>query len=306
MALLALILITSSIDAQSSSNVWKSPPDDPENEYNCATLSTVLAEAESPSSALFDAVELPFMRLVGNRNAEISFEKWAALTIATLSMSPRTEVNFTRIIRSAASACSESAASGEENSQKLPFNVVTSSKTGMRSCARNDCEVIAQIEAGTSLTVIGIEGLWYQVDFSGQSAFIPSMIAELSRDSVSSHIPVISLDEVFHDSVTDCMIVFDQTVGATTELDLIIIGRYMNSVQAVLYLPSEDNPLEPVAQLQRELPDTGQPYIQHFYGSGFDWVLGRYSLELTLNDKRGRFEFDLQQPSAYKLIVLCD
>jgi hypothetical protein len=56
------------------------------------------------------------------------------------------------------------------------FNVQIQDGANIRSCASTDCEIVRLAEGGEMLSVVGIQGDWYEVRNENTTAFIASFL----------------------------------------------------------------------------------------------------------------------------------
>jgi uncharacterized protein YgiM (DUF1202 family) len=180
------------------------------------------------------------------------------------------------------------------------FPIVVNGDVNLRACAGTDCDILSIAEDGSLLTVIGIDGDWYQVELEdGTTAFIAASLTTRGPDAI------ISVDDYYTDPVTRCDVAFDMKRG-DMNLNLILTGARQDEVVADLYRPNETRALRVEGQLDKTFIDTGDTYIHQYYNWNVSWPTGLYQLEIKLDDNVSKLAWELENTGDYNIFVICE
>ncbi len=290
------ILVVSVANAQDTGNeTWKKNTDGT-MEYNCQIFPNVINSGGQLSTFSDQIVardqeghELTLQEFVGSK------------VMIVLSQDTSSFVGFDSIFNDPKNTCSGTGAKNTETTHILQadsFVVIVNGNVNLRSCPSTDCDVVGSASNGSSLTVLGINGDWYQVQRDSGTAFIASRLTTRGPDAI------IQVDEPYLDTKTGCLIVFDIKRG-DMDINFILSGTNRSDVLADLYRPNEIHPLPVAAQLDKTFIDTNEPYIYQYYQWNVSWPLGTYQLELSLNGKTSKLAWELQTRGNYNIYVDC-
>jgi uncharacterized protein YgiM (DUF1202 family) len=271
-------------------------------EYNCDTFAEVsTAITDNDDQAVIDLGNEIIARL--EDGDEISLNNF----ISSIVMSSLVQDNDAAITADDLFAVMTTTCNGDAEVEETStvssvdaFTVVVNGDVNLRACAGTQCEVLQVADSGSFLSVIGIDGDWYQVELEdGATAFIASNLTTRGPDAV------ISVDDFYTDPKTGCEVAFNMKRGDAA-INLIISGEQRFDVLVDLYRPNETHALRVEGQLEKQFTDTDEPYIHQYYSWNVSWPLGVYQLEITLDGETSKIAWDLETRGDYNVFVMCD
>jgi hypothetical protein len=269
-------------------------------EYNCGTIATLLSVVNGETGYSFEMSSLPMVRM-GESTILSAGEVISSLVVTRFSADKEETIAFGDVFEEAASACegvSDGPKAATSNEQTL-FTVAVNAVANLRSCNSTDCEVVSQVQAGTTLDVTALEEDWYKVNYDGSVAYIASWLTTRGPDAVTS------VDEIYRDIATGCAVAFDIKRG-DAGLRILLAGTNRGEVFVDLYRPGDSRPLTVEAQLDKTFIDTGDPYIDQYYAWNARWPMGTYQLELKVGDESTRLAWEMEEQGDYVVYVLCE
>lgn len=266
-------------------------------EYNCNTLKDVLDTVKINTALSTELATAPITRDADGK--ETSVETYiSTIVLELLAQDDKASITNDAIFGTAQTACNAIAFTTPSNFDT--FNVVVNGNVNLRSCAGTNCDIVDKAADGELLTVIGTDGDWYQVKRAdGSTAFISASLTTRGPDHV------VRTDNSYTDPRTGCYIAFNIKRG-TTEVQLILAGKKQSDVLVDLYRPKEARPLRVEAQFDKTFIDTNEPYILQYYSYGVSWPKGMYQLEIKLGEATSTIAWELTDPGAYDVYVVCD
>jgi uncharacterized protein YgiM (DUF1202 family) len=296
----ALLLIVNTAYAQESADeLWQTGSNG--LEYNCDTFAGVsTAITAKDDQAIIVLGDEVIARL--DNGDEISVNNFISSTVMSSFLQDNDAAITANDLFNVITTACNSDASVEETSTAASvdaFPVVVNGDVNLRSCAGTNCDVVQIASNGSLLTVIAVDGDWYEVQLEGGgTAFIASRLTNPGPDAV------ISVDESYVDLQTGCVIAFDMKRG-DMDINLIITGDNSGDLIADLYRPNEVNPLRVEGQLDKTFIDTGETYVHQYYRYNVSWPNGVYQLEITLNGETSKLAWELETSGDYNIFIYC-
>ncbi len=179
------------------------------------------------------------------------------------------------------------------------FSVVSTGDLNIRSCGGTNCAVVRSSRGGEVYSVVAQDGEWYEIDLGGgQTGFIAAWLTTRVPDAV------IEIFDGYADADLVCELSAEVTAGASSRLEVAIIGDGRSVVTVDVLRPNTGTP-EPVeGQAMRRHPETGTPYILQTYRST-SWSPGAYQVHVDRDGVKRVFGFDLNQAGATTITVAC-
>ncbi len=298
--LVVICMFTVSLVAAQDSD-WQSDVDG-SMEYNCETLPIVISAIEKSDTKSFSGIgNLKIARL--KDGTEISTGSYISTAVMIL-LSQKSQIAITTndIFSAASAVCNKTPEVAVANTSNPvdEFNVIVKGNVNLRSCAGTQCTIVQTAKDSSILTVIAIDGDWYEVKLDDGTAFISSKLTTRGPDDI------IKVDEPYFDAPTGCFIVFDAKRG-DMDVNLILSGINRNDILVDIYRPKESRPLKVEAQLDKMFSDTNEPYILQYYSYNVSWPLnGRYELELTLDKITRKLAWEFETKGDYNIFIQCD
>jgi Bacterial SH3 domain len=279
---------------------WRSNKD-ASMEFNCNTLTDVIAAIPKGDNQSF--ADIGNMIIARSKDGEeLSTSSYISMTVMSLlSNDDKASITVDDIFAEVTKICDEDAVAVANTATSVDeFNVIVNGNVNIRSCAGTQCEIVQVAESGSLLTVIAVDGDWYEVRLDTGTAFIASSLTTRGPDEV------ISVDDTHFDAPTGCYIAFDQKRGDMA-VNIIIYGKKRNDVLVDLYRPADTKPLRVDAQYDKTFTDTNDPYIDQYYAWSVSWPLqGRYQLEVVLDGTTRKFAWEFKEKGDYAIFVGCD
>lgn len=295
---LVFLLTGTAVFAQEGS--WQTS-EDGTIEFNCDTLDEVLEALNEGQNAIDDVIDSPFARFDGNTVSATEYIGMIALLL--FAKDDEAEFGSDDVFAPAMEACANvSGNAGTANANVADadtFDVIVNGDVNLRSCAGTECSVVGRAANGSLLTVLAVEGDWYQVETEDGTAYIAAWLTSRGPDAI------ISVDEAYLDPKTGCIIAFDIKRG-DMDMNLILSGSDRGRVVADLYRPNETAPVRVEGQLDKTFIDTGDPYIHQYYSWNAWWPNGVYQLEVTRDGETSRLAWELETQGDYNIFVYCE
>ena len=118
--------------------------------------------------------------------------------------------------------------------------------------------------------------------------------------------PMLVTGEIHRDRDTGCNLYLSAGAGEAAALDILIIGERRRAARVDLFLPGENTALRPELEKEEEQPDEGEAYLARLYSRDLDWRPGLYRIELDLGESSSVFNWEMERPGNYALLVDCD
>lgn len=272
-------------------------------EYDCDLLVEALEAVEDDDpTAMAEIGQETFAITSGG--FEINLYEYMGLVAATVVKIPNNTLTPDILFLSPLSACdSDDDPSASKpfssDSGDVMFNVVVNDGANIRACPGTNCDVVRQARAGEVLTVIAVEGEWYQIEDEEGPAYIADFLVSRGPDVM------IDLDDGYEDEDLGCVILFDVKRGDPNVV-IVIAGRNQEEVVVDLFRPNTTSPLTVEAQLEKEFTDTDEPYILQYYSYNTSWPMGLYNLEVTVDGVSRLFAWEMEDKADHAIHVYCD
>lgn len=271
-------------------------------EYNCAALETLLSALDaSNAKSVTDTANAIIARTKSGDELTVT-DYLGAATLALFGSNPNAQLTADVILADASDACSNAITTTVASSSEPvdEFNVIANGSVNLRSCSGTECGIVRVTKDKELLTVIGIDGDWYEVKVDNGTAFISSQLTTRGPDEV------INITEGYFDAENSCFIIGDPKRG-DMDVSIIISGEKQDDLLVDIYRPNETRPLKVEAQLDKTFTDTGDLYILQYYAYNVSWPLnGLYQLEYTLDGTTKKVAWEFDTRAEYNIFVQCD
>jgi hypothetical protein len=266
--------------------------------FNCDVVSALKSIIDSG-----DVVDVDLNDTIIGQNAAgdtISINDYISNSVVSLfSQDANTNINMNDIFAAANAACSPADANSTiQLGGVTTFSVIVSGNANLYTCADTSCDIVQAVTEGTPLTVVDVEGDWYQVQLADRTAYVASWFTTLGTDHV------IQIDEPYLDENTGCTVAFNVQDG-NMNIRIVIAGENRNMVFVDLYRPTEMQPLMIAGLLDKNFSDTGDPYIDQYYRDNVTWTDGMYLLEISLHNRTTKLGWELGTRGKYNILVHC-
>ncbi len=297
---ICLLLSVNAAIAQSSANgSWTASPDSG-MEYNCGNISIVISAIGNGGQGL-SGIDIGLIVARDASGHELTLQEFVGSeAISLFAHDSNALIALDSIFADPKSTCSEATQSSTNDTLPVDgqFTVVANGNANLRSCGNTDCGVVGATHQGDLLTVVGVNGDWYEVQYGNGTAFIASWLTTRGPDAI------VQTDQPYADPRTGCVVVFTMKRG-DMDITVILSGTHRNSVLADLYRPSESRPLPVAGQLDKTFIDTGEPYLDQYYSWNIGWTEGTYQLELSANGQTSRLAWELENRGDYYIYIDC-
>lgn len=276
------------------------PDEEDSLEYNCVSVNSLV---EALDGDLDDMRTVASLQLIRSGTDVITVGEFLSYAVQ-IAHQNSDEVKPDEFLATAIATCEgfELVAETEPSTSTSLFNIITPNSVNLRDCASTTCAVVRQSRAGELFAVEAVEtasdGDWYQVRVDDGSAFVAARVVSRGPDSV------ISTDEPYLDTRTGCAVVFDVRRGSA-DLQFILAGDSSRDVKVDITRPNETVPLRVQGQLDKTFIDTGEPYVQQYYGFSIGWPLGVYQIDIEYNGASSRLSWDMTERASYNIYVQC-